>query len=388
MTKHDSDMINIRVIKDDTRYYYIINGIYEFSVNLDWLGGKTCPGLYSLGAAVEFSNWQVTDYEGSDKDEAFAELLGSYQWTEKVENVSPYTGDGRRAPKPTDAAHKDWLFAGWYEDAACTVISRATEGSAYAKFLPAELLSVRCQILAGTSKEKPSDMLRIISTVDSLDYNQVGFDITVNGVTKSYGSTKVYEVITAKEGDVAVGYGPKDFHENAKYFATGTLVNIPVAASGTAIQITPWWKTLDGTKVCGVGRYSRVVDFYDGVYNVPIRLYSEGEAAAGYLEVIYNNEVFQYVGMDQGNVFDEMEVRGEDGIVRCVGHQRTITADTGNVKAEGMYVNLRFQLIPGKSVPTGETFFQVPETGRDFCDNQEVEKEVYVPDGVYRNISK
>ena len=79
LAKHGSDTINIRVIKDDTRYYYIINGVFEFSKNIDWLGGKTCPGLYSLGAAVEFFNWEVTDYEGSDKDDAFAELIGSYQ---------------------------------------------------------------------------------------------------------------------------------------------------------------------------------------------------------------------------------------------------------------------------------------------------------------------
>lgn len=249
LAKHGSDTINIRVIKDDTRYYYIINGVFEFSKNIDWLGGKTCPGLYSLGAAVEFFNWEVTDYEGSDKDDAFAELIGSYQWTEKVEDVSPYTGGERRAPKPTDGAHRDWLFAGWYEDSACTVVSRAVMGAAYARYVPAELLSVRCQILAGTSKEKPSDMLRIISTIDSLDYNQVGFDITVNGVTKSYGSAKVYERITARDGGVACGYQPSDFHKSAKYFITGTLINIPAAASNAGIRITPWWVTRDGTRI-------------------------------------------------------------------------------------------------------------------------------------------
>ncbi len=79
-----SDTINIRVIKDDTRYYYIFNGVYEFSVDLDWLGGKTCPGLYSLGADVEFINWQVTDYEGDDMNEAFSELVDEYMYVVKV----------------------------------------------------------------------------------------------------------------------------------------------------------------------------------------------------------------------------------------------------------------------------------------------------------------
>ena len=79
-----SDTINIRVIKDDTRYYYIFNGVYEFSVDLDWLGGKTCPGLYSLGADVKFINWQVTDYEGDDMNQAFSELVDEYMYVVKV----------------------------------------------------------------------------------------------------------------------------------------------------------------------------------------------------------------------------------------------------------------------------------------------------------------
>ena len=88
----------------------------------------------------------------------------------------------------------------------------------------------------------------------------------------------------------------------------------------------------------------------------------------------------------QGSVFDEMEVRGADGVVRCVGNKRVITATEGNVKADGMYVNLRFQLVEGKSVPAGETEFTV--SAEDFCDNQEAEKETYVPDGVYKMIGE
>lgn len=365
LTKYNSDTINLRVIKDDTHYYYIINGVYEFCKDIDWLGGKTCPGLYTLGAAVEFSNWQVTDYEGSDKDDAFAELVGSYQWTEKVADVSPYTGSERRAPKPADARHKDWLFAGWYEDAACTVPSRTVSGSAYAKYVPAELLSVRCQILAGTSKEKPSDRIRFISTVDSLNYNQVGFDITINGITKSYSSTRVYERIVARDGGVACGYQPWDLHKNAKYFITGTLINIPAAASTTGIRITPWWVTRDGTRVCGVSRYTRVADSYDGIINVPVRLYSDKKAAAGYLETAYNIKDYEFVGYDAGDVFDEVQAIRVGDAIRCIGNVKEMAKD---VAMEGMYVNLRFRWI-GSGRPQGESVFSI--AGEDFCNRME-----------------
>lgn len=79
-----SDTVNVRVIKDDTRYYYIFNGVYEFSVDLDWLGGKTVPGFYTFDAEVEFADWEVTDYEGAGKDEAFHALCAQYMDTVKL----------------------------------------------------------------------------------------------------------------------------------------------------------------------------------------------------------------------------------------------------------------------------------------------------------------
>lgn len=78
------DTVNVRVIKDDTRYYYIFNGVYEFSVDLDWLGGKTVPGFYTFDAEVEFADWEVTDYESAEKDEAFNALCAQYMDTVKL----------------------------------------------------------------------------------------------------------------------------------------------------------------------------------------------------------------------------------------------------------------------------------------------------------------
>lgn len=343
---------------------------------------KVAAALLSL--ALAFSDAVLLPDVAGEVQAAGTETKTYY--TERFEDISKYTGSTRTAPKPTDEDHKDWIFAGWFTDTDCRTVCEETSNGAYAKFVSTGVLSVKCQIQAGTSTDQPSNKLRVISAVDSLDYSEVGFDIAVNDVTRSYKSTKVYTEIIAKEGGVAVNYVPSAFHENAEYFLTGTLVNIPATAVSTPIQITPWWVTLDGTKVCGVGRYSRVKDFYDRICNIPIRLYSEEEVAAGYLEVAYDKDIFQYVGMDEGSVFEEMEVADADGIVRCVGNKRTITSTDGNVKADGMYVNLRLQLKEGSSVSDGDTVFSV--SAGDFCNNQEAEKDVYVPDGVYRKISR
>lgn len=74
----ETDKINIKVIKDDTKYYYILNGEYAFSKDIDWLGGKTCPGLYTLGCDAEYTNWQVTDLEGASNDAKFEAELNKY----------------------------------------------------------------------------------------------------------------------------------------------------------------------------------------------------------------------------------------------------------------------------------------------------------------------
>ena len=281
---------------------------------------KAAAGLIALTLALSGAGL----LPGADSKVYASEVETETYYQEHFEDISAYTDGERTAPKPTDAGHRDWLFAGWFQEPACTNTCTATTGEAYAKFVPAGVLSVKCQILAGTTKDSPSDKLRIVSTVDSLDYSRVGFDITINGISRSYISTKVCEMINAKDGGVAFKYTPGEFHEKAKYFITATLVNIPSNAASTGIQITPWWETLDGTKVCGVGAYARVSDAYDNIYNVPIRLYSDEEVAAGYLEVAYNTEVFQYIGMDEGSVFDEMEVRGANGVVRCVGNKLSL----------------------------------------------------------------
>ena len=73
-----SDTVKLTVIKDNAKYYYIFNDEYAASVELPWLNGKTCPGLFAYNGIVEFTNWSATDYSGAENDAAFKELLDGY----------------------------------------------------------------------------------------------------------------------------------------------------------------------------------------------------------------------------------------------------------------------------------------------------------------------
>lgn len=262
------------------------------------------------------------------------------------------------APKPSKEQYKDWLFAGWYEDEECTqyIVDKAgLTGQKYAKFVPAEVLSVKCQNLQGTSESSETTSLRVVTTVDNLYYQEVGFDIQIGNTKKTISTKTVYKKITANTGGVTFSYDPTVFSNASSYFSTVTLTNVPNRGFSKGIFLKAYWITLDGTKVYGVGRYARIEDSWLKVVNIPIRLYTNKEVAAGRVKVQYDANEYQYIGTDTGDigdVFQEMYVKDNGtGIISCVGNTNPIE----DVSADGLMVNLRFKKI-GTNENTTEIF--------------------------------
>ena len=96
------------------------------------------------------------------------------------------------------------LFAGWYKDAACTVpyTSQPGENDAkYAKLVDPAVLTVKYQLKNPTYPTDTSSRMRIVTTVDKLEYASVGFALTY---TKPSDGTVVYGTardITASGSD-------------------------------------------------------------------------------------------------------------------------------------------------------------------------------------------
>ena len=160
------------------------------------------------------------------------------------------------APKPSTAECEDYIFAGWYKDSACSQALNAESGEAYAKFVPSEVLSVKCQVVKGTTKDSETSKLRLVTTVDTLKYQEVGFEIGFKTRTLTIPITTVLEKIVAAEDDMTYPYTPQIFSEASDYFATATLINIDSEDFDEAFFIKPYWKTTDGTKVYGVKRFA------------------------------------------------------------------------------------------------------------------------------------
>ena len=150
--------------------------------------------------------------------------------------------------------------------------------------------------------------------------------------------------------------------------------NIPKASFATGFLVTPYWVTLDGTKVSGITRYARVEDYYQKNINVPVRLYTDEAVAAGYLEVLIPDGC-TYVGYDAG-IFEEMEVAVSGSTVKIVGN----VADISNDKtADGLYANLRFST---SSAPADGAF---TVSNPDFCDISENTKTLSVVEAAYND---
>lgn len=155
-------------------------------------------------------------------------------------------------------APEGYVFAGWFLDKACTKSVGASaktvsQETVYAKFVDEKLLGVKAQISANTTAASENTDIRFVSAVDTLDYQKVGFVIEQEGMQSRDRSSKVvYAALSVYyEGD-SQSYTPgKIFCETATRFKTYTLTGVPNAKFGVPFEVTAYWVTLDGTRVCG-----------------------------------------------------------------------------------------------------------------------------------------
>lgn len=201
------------------------------------------------------------------------------------------------AGKNTYPTKEGYLFAGWYTaditpDIASDNIAKGDYetiaknyaiqneipedvDSVYALFVPANVFDVKAQLsggllsgLDGNSKGS----IRFVTTVNSLLYKEVGFEISYinsKGAKKSAtsSSNKVYEKLYAvgsteeyKENDTE--YLPTKFSAASKYFKACNLNNVPESDFNVPFSVRAFWVTLDGSKVYGETFIKSIDDYF------------------------------------------------------------------------------------------------------------------------------
>lgn len=308
--------------------------------------------------------------------------------------------DNSKAPEceQTDDA-AGYLFAGWYkEDDAEALIIESSEGisesdTILAKFVPARLASVYWQNRADVEEANVTTTnLRMVSTVDSLNYKEVGFNVygreknqdgtysdwlmygygTANELksTKAYTGLNVYQVgSNGALEQVGAAKTPADLYgQDAEgfRFTTASLTGIPKEAYDTIVAVKPYWVTLDGTYVEGAGEFNRVQDGIDGIINISVNVREADPIAVGLLSVSYTPADFECVGVECGKVFEEMnyEIDTQNGTVTCVGN---VSGSADNANPSEVYVNLRMKKTSSNNLAAGAATFNVNTNEESFC---------------------
>ncbi len=304
------------------------------------------------------------------------------------------------------APQKDgYLFAGWVAKTADgkgiaiksktdAVLSEANV-TITAKFIPAHLTSVACQVKANTYDEGITKTdLRVVSCVDNGTYQGFGFNLykQIDGVETllcrySAGGKNPSETLDrytglyVYSGEEKTVKTPVDVYgadAEGFYFTTVKIANIPQSVYDSCIfAIRPYWITADGTYVEGLGEYNRVSDGKNGIVNISVNIKKAQEIAAGMLNVKYDAENYTFVSADCGRVFEEMQAVEADGVVKCVGNVADITENSQN--PNDIYINLRFQKTG--TPEAGTSTFTIGAA--DFCDKDEQTAEVTIEDVIH-----
>lgn len=191
-----------------------------------------------------------------------------YVW---YDDISPYrTKDSQEQYYSESPKDSGYVFGGWFQSANDTSsIKNETDGGAWAKFVPDEVFTVKAQIsiaqpttgvgfediLSGVTKVN----LRLVTGVDSFQYNKVVFRITHLGKTLEYPFQDVLKEIDVKADETKdfETVEPKAvFGDAAIRFATIRIMGISNARERYLKdwKVTPLIVTQDGTMVSGVTR--------------------------------------------------------------------------------------------------------------------------------------
>lgn len=328
--------------------------------------------------------------------------------SQKVENADfvAYI-DAKKAPECTlaDSENIGYLFAGWYKDEALTEPIAAKDGisgDVYAKFVPSYLTGISCQIDTGEGEIKN---LRMVSLVHSEHYSAVGFNVYGRYDADSNGTNETEWLMYSHDSKPAESHTlfrglyaedektgeqikkkPEDvFGADAEgfYFTTVSITGIGKKTNSTTkvtvdfrdatMAVKPYWITLDGTYVEGMGEFNRVNDYYNKIVNVSVNLKNATDIAAGLVNITCP-EGFTLVEGEVGRVFEQMACAQKDRVVRCVGN---VQGMENSENPNDVYMNLRFSVAEGTKIKLGSNDFSVSIPDKGFCNmNEEVKTDV------------
>lgn len=270
-----------------------------------------------------------------------------------------------------------YVFGGWYKgtgvddfmtaEEAQTAVEGTFDGTVYAKFVPASVLSVKTQNESDAETEGVTDV-RVISSLDCKNYEKVGFDIYLANKNKvyKYGTTNgACETTSIYKGLMESGE-PKEanaiFGGVSQFVSVWLLEGVKQTHWDKIIYVRPYWVTMDGTTVEGLGKYVHVEDQANGYINIPVNLGTGQAVAAGIVNMTYDKDL-EFIGFEAGRLLPDMKYihDAENKTIKMIGSVNTENLETDanpDVSADGIFANIRVK-------PSDTTVFDM--TTEQFC---------------------
>ena len=303
-----------------------------------------------------------------------------------------------------DNTNTGYLFAGWYKsnsNAEPITSAEGITGNVYAKFIPSYLTRIACQV--DMNEGATTRNLRVVSIIDSTNYKAVGFNVYGRYDADKNGTNETEWLMYAYSSDAEnpnvaestkVYTGLNEYDENNNkttktpaqvfgaaaegfFFTTISLTNIGERTNpntqvtydfkDATMAVKPYWITLDGTYVEGVGEFNRVNDYANEIVNVSVNLKDATDIAAGMLNITVPAG-FTVQEVECGRVFEEMDSTSDGSIIKCVGNT---AAAKNSVNKNDVFVNLRLKST-ASTVGTSTFTVAEPVSDESFCDIDEV----------------
>lgn len=260
-----------------SKYYDMQSAEYEYAAVKNQEYAPNFSNVQITEDSFKITTYRVNDMSVVDEFAIYREEVDEERIVDSytVEEAAQYIG--KEAP---ECEEDGFLFAGWYGDSACTTMPLENldevTGTVYALFVPSDILNVKAQISSNLGNSVDTDdgtaSIRFVTTVDSLNYRQVGFDVSYDrdgdGISNTYTrvSNKVYRslyAVSATAGDV-MQYLPTVFHNQSVYFKACTVTGVTADYYNLEFTVTPFWYTADGVRVDGI---TVVRTINDGVHS-------------------------------------------------------------------------------------------------------------------------
>lgn len=298
---------------------------YEHSLTADDLGYASKVFYYGH---VYDGNGNITEI-GTQEEPCVIQTAGT-DGAAILLDVSAYKGNASQS-EWTIPEQNGAIFAGWFADQDCTTPYTGTTGNAYAKFLDENVLTAKKQFASDLSASSETTKIRFLTAVDSKKFQCAGFEVKVTGTdNKDFNLVeKIAYTYILVDGETDETLAQDVFETaDAKYFVLHSITGIPKSAYGNTFSVTPYWITMDGTKVTGIGQSFTISDELtkDSVARIES---TASDAIGGYAYYDSLTDAISAVGTTATNIelIDDVEV---SSLITIDGEKNITITDDGN----------------------------------------------------------